>query len=429
MRAAFYTLGCKTNQYESQAMSELLEKAGFVIVPYSQDADVYIINSCTVTAESDRKSRQAVRRFKRNHPGALVVLTGCMPQAYPEKAGELEEADVVMGNRDLLSLKELIDKRLETGEKVISVTAHKKDDPIVPCSITRFDERTRAYIKIEDGCNRFCSYCAIPYSRGRVRSKSIEDVTEETRRLAENGYSEIVLTGINLSAYSPEKGVDLADAVAAAAKVEGIKRVRLGSVEPDHITDEMIEKLKGCKKLCPQFHLSLQSGCDETLKRMNRHYDTALYAEICGKLRESFADCALTTDVMVGFAGETDGEFRASLDFVKMIGFEKVHVFPYSEREGTRAAGFPDKVSKQVKEERAARMIEAASEIRGEYLRKQIGRTVEILAESKEKDGMVLGYTANYTPVRIKADAEPGSMRRVLITDADGESCYGKITE
>ncbi len=427
MKAAFYTLGCKVNQYETQALSEALAQEGFLIVPDSEEADVYIVNSCTVTAESDKKTRQAVRRFKREHPGCTVVLTGCMPQAYPKAANELIQADIVAGNRNNAKLPQMIKEYLESKSRTVNVEEHEKDEVFSGCSISSFDERTRAAIKIEDGCNRFCSYCIIPYARGRVRSKPIDEIKKEAQALADNGYEEIVLVGINLSSYGTDCSLNLCDAVRAVCEIEKIKRVRLGSLEPDHMTDEMIAGLKAQKKLCPQFHISLQSGCTATLRRMNRHYDADEYERICKALRSNFEDCTITTDVMVGFAGETEEEFAQSLEFVKKIGFEKVHVFPYSQREGTRAAAFPNQLDRKTKQERAKAMADAANEIRKAFLLSQIGKTVEVLAETKGEDGSCTGYTANYTPVKIKSGAECSKFYRIKITAADGDSCYGEI--
>ncbi len=427
MKAAFYTLGCKVNQYETQAIGEALVKEGFIIVPDSEDADVYIINSCTVTAESDKKTRQAVRHFKRLHPDSAVVLTGCMPQAYPNAAQELSQADIVAGNRNNEKLPQMIKEYLQNRHRALKTQQHESGEEFVPCSISSFDERTRAAIKIEDGCNRFCSYCIIPYARGRVRSKTVEDIKKEAEALAANGYREIVLVGINLSSYGTDIGLSLCDAVEAACSVPEIKRVRLGSLEPDHMTEEMIRGLKAQEKLCPQFHISLQSGCTQTLKRMNRHYDAAEYKRICKDLRENFKDCTITTDVMVGFAGETEEEFEQSLAFVKDIGFEKVHVFPYSIRIGTRAASFPNQQDKKTKQARAKKMADTANQIRAEFLKAQIGKEVEVLAETKEADGSCTGYTANYTPVKINSDAECGEFYRIKITAIGEDCCIGEI--
>lgn len=405
MKVKFYTLGCKVNQYESQAISEALAKRGYETVTEGK-ADIFIVNSCTVTASADQKTRQAVRRFKRNNPDSIVVLTGCMPQAYPEKSKELLEADIILGNRNNEETANAIEQYLKYGSRVFEIKEHKKGDSFSGTTISRFEERTRAYIKIQDGCNRFCSYCIIPYSRGRVRSKPLEELKDELKTLAEGGYKEVVLVGINLSSYGSDIGITFPEAVKAANDTEGIERVRLGSLEPDHLTDEVIEKLAECEKLCPQFHISLQSGCDNTLKAMNRHYTADEYRQICRKLRESFRDCTLTTDVMVGFAGETEEDFRESLDFVKEIAFEKVHVFPYSVRKGTRAESFSSHIDKKIKEERSRLMSQTAEEIRFDFFRKQIGKKYSVLFETKDKDGYYCGHTANYIPVKAKFSEE-----------------------
>ena len=427
MKAALYTLGCKVNQYETQVIGEALASAGFLLVPPSEEADVYIVNSCTVTAESDKKTRQAVRRFKRLHPDALVLLTGCMPQAYPQAAQALTQADIVTGNRSTDRILSLIHEYFEQKERLVRILPHEKEDAFLPCAITEFEERTRAILKIEDGCNRFCSYCVIPYARGRVRSKPLTDIQKEAQALAANGFREIVLVGINLSAYGLGTQQNICDAIEAVAAIDGVRRIRLGSLEPDHLTPSILNRMAKSPKLCPQFHISLQSGCTATLKRMNRHYTAAEYAALCRELRVRFTDCTLTTDVMVGFAGETDEEFEESLRFVKEIGFEKVHVFPYSPRVGTRAADFDGQIEKSVKEQRARRMIDETESIRKQFLKKQIGRTVEVLAETSEADGSSVGYTANYTPVRIAANAVCGEFYRVRITGADSETCLGTI--
>ncbi len=427
MKAAFYTLGCKVNQYETQAMSQALENHGFEIIDCSEKADVYVINSCTVTAESDRKTRQTVRHFKKQNPDSIVVLTGCMPQAFPEAGRELVQADIVMGNKSNRFLHEYIIKFINTRNRIFAVDEHAKGDPFCGDTITDFRERTRASVKIEDGCNRFCSYCIIPYARGRVRSKPLDELKSEIASLESNGFSEIVLVGINLSAYGTDCGKNIVDAVKTAASFDGIKRVRLGSLEPDHISDEIIEELTKIPEFCPQFHISLQSGCDKTLKRMNRHYTCEDYRQLCRKLRSSFTDTTITTDIMVGFAGETDEDFVESVEFAKEIGFEKVHVFPYSIRQGTPAAKMPDQVEKSEKSRRASIMIEETEKIRADFLKNQIGKTLEILPEEFHQ-GCVQGYTANYTPVKIFGVTKmPKGFIKTKITAVDGDMCIGEI--
>ncbi|MBQ8028757.1 MAG: tRNA (N(6)-L-threonylcarbamoyladenosine(37)-C(2))-methylthiotransferase MtaB [Clostridia bacterium] len=429
MKVAFYTLGCKVNQYESQVLSEKLKESGFTIVDSKNHADIYIINSCTVTASADQKTRQAVRRFKRNNPESIVILTGCMPQAYPEESSLLSEADIITGNKSNDKIIDLIDNYLKNGKRVVSISEHKKGDKFSYCSISSFDERTRAYIKIQDGCNRFCSYCIIPTSRGRVRSKPLSQLKEELERVAKNGYSEVILVGINLSSYGLDTGDSFPDAVKLACETEGIERVRLGSLEPDHLTEDVVKKLSQCKKLCPQFHISLQSGCDKTLKAMNRHYNCNEYKELCNNLRNSFEDCTLTTDVMVGFAGETDEDFQESLSFVKEIGFEKVHVFPYSVRTGTRAEKMEGHVSKKIKNDRCSIMISECEKIRRDFFEKQIGKVFSVLFESSASDGYIFGHSANFIPIKTKSPQKYcGEIKNVIITDvADDDFCVGEI--
>lgn len=427
MKAAIYTLGCKVNQYESQVIAQALQSAGYELVSPEDIADVYIVNSCTVTSESDRKNRQIVRRLRRQNPDAAVLLTGCMPQAYPKESAALSEADIIVGNRRNHEIPGLLDSFFRTRQRLIATQPHQDGDAFVPCAVHSFYGRTRAEIKIEDGCNRFCAYCAIPYARGRVRSKKIEDIRSEAAALGEAGYSEIVLVGINLSAYADEKN-DICDAVAAACESDKVLRVRLGSLEPDHLTDGVVERLAECEKLCPQFHISLQSGCDRTLKRMNRHYTAAEYKALCDKLRRTFPDATLTTDVMVGFPGETQADFEVSLAFVKDIGFEKVHVFPYSPRSGTRAAEMDGQIPKAVKEQRAGVMIAETDAIRQAFLRAQVGKTVQVLIEEHKENGWHEGYTANYTPVRVQGDCPANGLVAVRITDTNEDKCLG-VTE
>lgn len=426
MKAAFHTLGCKVNQYESQAMAQSLEKQGFIIVDTSEKADVYVINSCTVTAESDRKTRQAVRKFKKQHPESIVVLTGCMTQAFPEYGEKLDEADIVIGNKSNKLLADYINQYTNGSGRIFAVDLHKTGDKFTGNTISTFRERTRASVKIEDGCNRFCSYCIIPYARGRVRSKPLDELKNEIAELEKNGFSEIVLVGINLSAYGTDSTGNIVDAVKLAASFDGIKRVRLGSLEPDHITDEIIHGLAEIPEFCPQFHISLQSGCDNTLKRMNRHYTSDEYFELCQKLRNAFDGTTLTTDIMVGFPGETQADFESSLAFAQRVGFEKVHVFPYSIRPGTPAAKMADQIEKSEKERRAAKMSTACEKIRKDFLERQIGNTLEVLVEEYH-DGYAQGYTKNYTPVKIACKENLHGIIKTKITAVDGDFCIGEI--
>jgi len=424
MNVFFHTLGCKVNHYETQEMLEDLESKGYIAVKEPSKADIIIINSCTVTAESDRKSRQALRHYKKVNPNAVTVLTGCMPQAYKGKDYSALNADIILGNKTNGLLDEVIKEFIKSREPIINVQEHQIGDLIQSRGIHCFEERTRAYLKIEDGCNRFCSYCAIPYARGRVRSKPIEDIVKEASSLAENGFIEIVLVGINLSAYGQDlTDTDFPSAVKAVADIKGVRRVRLGSLEPDHLTDGVIDKLSKIDKLCPQFHISLQSGCDNTLKRMNRHYSAEEYLELCKKLRNTFNNCTLTTDIMVGFSGETDEDFNETVEFVKKVGFEKVHIFPYSVREGTRAAEFDGRISNKTKTQRAKILAEVCNTIRTDFLKSQIGKSYDILIEKSLSDGSLFGYTENYIPVIINPDSECID-GKYIIRNSDSEYCY-----
>ena len=420
MKAAFYTLGCKVNQYETEYMAEILKNAGMQIVSHNEEADYYIINSCTVTATADQKTRQNVRKFKRQHPNSIVILTGCMPQAFPNQASALNEADIVLSNKSNDDILDLINQFNITHNRIVKIDKHQKGDKFSKCSINQFSERIRAFVKIEDGCDRFCSYCIIPMSRGRVRSKSLEDLKEEIAMLGKNGIKEIVLVGINLSSYGKGQGFNIVDAVKICNDDPNIKRVRLGSLEPDHITDEVIEGLAQYEKLCPQFHISLQSGCDKTLKDMNRHYNSDEYRRLCNKLRNTFDNATITTDIMVGFNDETEEDFNVSLAFAKEIGFEKVHTFPYSERQSTVASRKGDNVPKQEKERRASVMIEETNKIRHEYFNKLIGAKEVVLFENNLGDNTYQGYTKNYVPVRMESDADIiGKEIEVTIKSAD----------
>lgn len=425
MKIAFYTLGCKVNQYETNWMIEAAETNGFVVVSHNDEADIYVVNSCTVTGESDRKTRQTVRRFKRSHPDSVVILTGCMPQAFPQDAKKLTQADIVLGNKNNHLIFELINKYFSCKSRVIEIDEHKTGDKISPCKIQNFEGRTRAIVKIEDGCDRFCSYCIIPYSRGRVRSKSLDDLKDEFESLISRGFCEVVLVGINLSSYGKDTGESMCDVVELADKV-GFKRIRLGSLEPDHITDDVIARLSRVKSFCPQFHLSLQSGCNKTLKAMNRHYSAEEYFDLCSKLRNAFESTSITTDIMVGFPGESEEDFEESAVFAEKVKFEKVHVFPYSPREGTRAAKMKQ-LEKSIKEERSREMIKRTNKIRADYLLSQIGTTVNILFETRTKDGFTEGYTENYTPVKAHGNIPCNEIKKIKITDVVGDFCIGEI--
>lgn len=430
MRAAFFTLGCKVNQYESEVLAARFSAAGFDVVSgHEPGCDVYVVGSCTVTAEGDRKTRQMVRRFKRENPGAIVVLTGCYPQAMPEEASAIAEADIVTGAKGRAELPELVLRFVREGKRIISIAPHERGEEFEACSAADFGVRTRAFLKIQDGCDNWCTYCIIPKARGPVRSKPLAALGEELRGLANAGYREVVLTGINLSNYGRESGLHLSDAVRAAAATPGIERVRLGSIEPDLLTPEEIRILaEECgERFCPQFHLSLQSGCDRTLLRMNRHYTAGQFLAVAEEVRKRFPGAALTTDMMAGFPGETEEDHQESIAFAEKVGFAKIHAFAYSRRPGTKADAMPDQVPQEVKHRRCNELISASDVLRRAALEAMVGRTEPVLFEERGRWGHT-GYTPNYTPVTVADPAiMQGEIRPVLITGvaADNDSCEG----
>lgn len=424
MNILFQTLGCKVNQYETEAMREALLNSGHTndkMLPI----DAVIINSCTVTSESDRKTRQLVRKMRREYPNAIIALTGCMVQAFPDEAKKLTDADIVIGNRDISKIVTTINNY--KNQKIFEINEHKNGDLYNTIGLSSFSERTRAFMKIQDGCDRFCTYCIIPFARGRVRSRSINDIKAEAERLAKNGFCEIVLVGINLTSYGKDEDFNLCDAVDAVCGIDDIKRVRLGSLEPDHITDEMLSRFKSQSKFCPQFHLSLQSGCDETLKRMNRHYDTAFYKDLVNRIRNTFDNAAITTDIMVGFAGESEDEFNQSLEFAKKIGFARAHIFAYSRRSGTVAAGLKNQVSNTEKQRRARLMSQVTKQTETDFLNSQIGAAFPVLFETQE-NGVAEGYTPNYTRVVVETKKSlTGKICSVIVKSVCDDYCIGEL--
>lgn len=425
MKIFFHTLGCKVNQYETQEMRENAVKNGYTLTENEDEADIFVINSCTVTSESDRKTRQCVRHFKSAHSNCVTVLTGCMPQSFPEMAEKLSEADIILGNKNNKMLVPSLNDFFVSHNRILHLNQHEKGEDFHSSGITDFEERTRAIVKIEDGCDRFCSYCIIPKARGRVRSRDIDSIKQEVLKLTENGYTEIVLVGINLSAYGKGTDLTLADAIFAVAENEKVKRIRLGSLEPDHLTDELIGKMAKCEKLCPQFHISLQSGCDKILKKMNRHYTASEYEHLCSVLREKFDSATLTTDIMVGFPDETDEDFEETRKFVEKIGFEKIHIFPYSRRSGTPADKMDGQIEKSVKSERVCALSKTAEKIRERFFEEQKDKILSVLVEGKQKDSLLFGYTANYTPVKFDGEAEIGSIADIKITSSEKDFCIG----
>lgn len=405
-KAALHNLGCKVNAYELEAIQQMLEQQGYEIVPFAPGADIYIINTCTVTNIADRKSRQMLHKAKKMNPDAVVVACGCYVQAAGEKLEQDSAIDLVVGNNKKKEIPAILEEyfrekeegRSGSGTWVTDMTHNREYETL---SISRTAEHTRAFIKVQDGCNQFCTYCIIPYARGRVRSRRPEDVLEEVRRLAESGCQEVVLTGIHLSSYGVdlEEGQNLLALIRTIHAVDGIRRIRLGSLEPGIITEEFAEAIAALPKVCPHFHLSLQSGCDTVLERMNRRYRSEEYMEKCRLLRRVYDRPALTTDVIVGFPGETEEEFEASRAFVEEVNFFETHIFKYSRREGTRAAAMPDQIPEQEKTRRSHILLELDERRRQEYMESFLGEEKEVLLEEKvELDGKNwwVGYTREY---------------------------------
>lgn len=422
------TFGCKVNQCESDKMSFLMTEKGYTLSTSIEEADVIIVNSCTVTGESDRKLRQTIHKIKKLNPNSIVLLTGCMPQASPEDAKKLDGVDIIVGNSKKYSVTEELEKFFKNKNKIIDVpliSIQKEFQDTLSMDPSR---RCRAFLKIEDGCNRFCSYCIIPYARGRVRSLPLSKIKKDIENLAKNGYKEVVLVGINLFSYGEDIDCDIADAVKAACSVEGINRVRLGSLEPDLLSDDLIERLSLEKKLCPQFHLSLQSGSDKVLKLMRRKYNIKEYTNVVEKLRNKFPNATFTTDLMVGFTGETDLDFRESLDVLKDIEFLKVHVFPYSIRPGTLAEEFKNPVDKKTKTNRVKEAIDFSEKISKIVLNKFIGCTLDVLYETVNTEGIYEGYTTNYIYVKTASNTDiRGKILPTKINKIQDNFCIGSI--
>ena len=415
------------NQYESELMAELLTASGYEAAADHRCADVCIVNSCTVTSTGDAKNRKYIHRIRRENPDCVLVLCGCMPQAFADDTELFDGCDIVMGNTARRDIVDAIDEFLQSRQPIIRIGEHTRDEKFEPMRISAFHERTRACIKIQDGCNRFCSYCIIPYARGRVRSKPLDELKAEASELAANGFKEVVLVGINLSAYGQEFDLDIADAVEAVCAVDGIERVRLGSIEPERMTGDILKRLAAQGKFCPHFHLSLQAGCDSTLRRMRRHYDTAEYERIVGDIRDLFDNPSITTDVMVGFVGETDEDFVASVEFCEKIGFAKTHVFPYSRRKGTAADKMDGHIPERIKHERADIMIERTLASQRRFMESQVGLIQPVLFETRAKDGFFEGFTMNYTKVRVADDnIQSGEIIDVKLTEAFDDYCTGE---
>ncbi len=424
MRVCFYTLGCKVNLNETGALEQMFRSNGFTIVQEGEPADVFVVNSCTVTNFGDQKSRKWLRRAKRENPGAVTVLTGCYPQAFPEEAAQFLEADLVCGNGDRKAILDNVLKLLDGHERIVAITPHQRGEQFEELPVERFETHTRAFIKVEDGCNRQCAYCVIPRARGPVRSRAESSILAELRQLAAAGYREVVLSAISLPSYGLDTGTNLVELVEKCAQVEGIERIRLGSLDPDMLTPEFITRLAAVDKLCPQFHLSLQSGCTATLRRMRRVYTAEQYAQVVDQIRAAYGSrpVSFTTDCICGFPGETPEDFAESCAFLKKIGFLKVHVFPYSRRSGTPAYDFPDQVHEREKQARSREMNALAEQVRCEVLAAHEGTEDDVLLETPLSGTLFTGYTRLYIPVVVSAPGrKSGEIVHVRLGPYDGE--------
>jgi len=429
----FISFGCKVNSYETDCLKEDFKQKGFLISD-TEKADVVLINSCTVTSSGDKKTMQTLRRIRKENPNSVVVLTGCFPQAFKEEAAKIKEADIITGTKNRHEIIDLvIDELNNRNQKIVSIGDYSQEDKFELLSPYSFENKTRAFVKIQDGCNQFCTYCIIPYSRGRIRSKSISELKFEVENLVKKGFMEIVLVGINLAFYGLEYNLKLIDAVKTCSKIDGVKRIRLGSLEPEEISDNDLLELSNLDNFCPQFHLSLQSGCDKTLKNMNRKYNTDQFAKLVTKIRTIFINPSITTDIMVGFPGETDEDFDESLEFARKISFSKMHVFPYSIRTGTVAATMKNQIPENIKKIRAKKMNDLAQVLHTEFLKSQIDKTVTVLFEKEDCTDFHHGYSPNYTLVKILRDNTINSLRNkifyVKINSCNNDYCIGKIID
>ena len=413
---SFITLGCKVNQYETNAMAQKFKEKGYKVIEGEAKADIYVINTCTVTNMSDRKSRQMLRRMKDINKNAIIVACGCYVQVSKEEVEQMEEIDLVLGNNEKKNIVEYVEKYIEENKKEENMEDVMQQREFVDFGDVTYTEKTRAVIKVQDGCDRFCSYCIIPYARGRVRSRKPQSVISEIEKIAKQGIQEVVVTGIHVASYGKDFNNDykLIDLLEEINKIDGIKRIRLGSIEPLLITEEFVERLKKLEKICHHFHLSLQSGCDETLKRMNRRYTIEEFKEIVNRLRKNYEDVILTTDIIVGFPGETEEEFNKTYEFLKDIKFYKMHVFKYSPRKGTKAAKMPKQIDGKQKEIRSKKLIELSDFNEKIYNESYINKEVEVLFE-EEKEGMYKGHTENYILVYYKSEENlENKMKKVI---------------
>jgi threonylcarbamoyladenosine tRNA methylthiotransferase MtaB len=430
-KVAFYTLGCKVNQYETEAMEENFEKNSYKIVNDDEVADIYVINTCTVTNLSDRKSRQFIRRAKKTNEDSIIAVVGCYSQVSPDEVFEIEGVDVVIGTTDRERIVELCEQAKEKSEKINIVKDIKTQKEFETINIDDIKSKTRAYIKIQDGCNQYCSYCIIPYARGPIRSRDLEDIISETEKLVNVGFKEVVLTGIHVASYGKEKSkINLTTVLEEVSDIKGIERVRLSSIEPTLINDEFMERILATGKVCDHFHLSLQSGSDTVLKRMNRKYTTGQYKDIVNLIKRYMPNAGITTDIIVGFPGETDVEFEETYNFVKEIGFSRIHVFKYSPRKGTPAADSKEQIDGNIKNIRSEKLIKLGDELMAKFYSKFIDSNLHVLFEEEthKENEFIEGYTTNY--IRVKAKNKPsiiGNIANVKINFIDGDILIGEI--
>lgn len=433
MKVAFSTLGCRVNQYESEAMTEKFIKEGYEIVDFNEFADVYVINTCSVTNMGDKKSRQFISKARRENPEAIIAVVGCYSQIASTEVSGIEGVDVVLGTRNKGDIIYYINKAKDGGKQQVKVGAVLKNKVFEDLTIDDYQDKTRAFLKIQDGCNRFCTYCIIPYTRGSICSKNPIKVIEEIKKLAENGFKEVILSGIHIASYGDDFEVEdrttLVDILEQIEEIDGIERVRIGSIEPNFFTEDVVNRIFKLKKLCPQFHLSLQSGCNATLKRMNRRYTAEEYEAIVDLLKSKIENVSITTDVIVGFPGETDEEFAETYKFLERIKLSKLHVFKYSPRKGTKAESMENQVDGNKKEERSKALIELTKKYENEFAKAHLGKTLEVLFEMASKEeGVHEGYTRNYLKVEVHSDKNiRGQLLQVKIVDVKDDMAIGEL--
>ena len=428
-KAASFALGCKVNQYESEAIAELFAEKGYEIVGIDEEADVYVINTCTVTNFGDKKSRQLIRKVKRQNENAIVAVVGCYAQTAPKELMEIAGVNLVIGTKDRAQIVEMVEQYDRANGVENHVSDIMKERVFEPLSIQKLANRTRAYLKIQDGCSQYCSYCIIPYARGPIRSREPQEVVAEVKRLSKNGFKEVVLTGIHVASYGKDRrDTSLLDILKQVHEVEGIERIRFSSIEPNVVTEEFAQTMAALPKVCDHFHLSLQSGCDKTLKEMNRKYDTEKYRQAAATLRKYLPKVALTTDIIVGFPGETEEDFRESYAFAEEIGFAKIHVFPYSPKRGTPAAARKDQLLNAVKSERSHTLIQLSDRMAADFLADAVGTDAEVLYERAVGEGIYEGHTTNYMKVHGRSEADlTNRIAKTHITRAEGEMLFGDV--